>query len=157
MKRLRLPHVPSSTPWHFPVIQDSLSETRQETRQELGLRLPKPIASSTPYQSENARVGICKDLLRRSRNTSASGNQKLPGWGGGAEHPGNTLRTDSKGKGAREAPFAEPPQRRPGSGPGQPCRLAGAGERHAVLFKSSTFFAISPLAGWGYPPHRGRC
>lgn len=46
---------------------------------------------------------------------------------------------------SREAPFSDPPQIR------SSC-LAAARERHAVLFKSSTFFAISSLAGWGSPP-----
>lgn len=61
-------------------------------------------------------------------------------------------RTDSKGKGVQGSPFCDLPQRRLGWAPGLPDRLAAARERHAVLFKPSTFFAISPLAGWGSPP-----
>lgn len=114
--------------------------------------------------SENNRGGQLQRPFfpQRSSLACAPGNQKLPRVAGRSTvAPREHRRTHSKGRGVREKPpFPIHPSAGRAQLGGSPAVWQEPGrerERHAVLFKSSTFFAISPLAGWGYPPHRGRC
>lgn len=103
-------------------------------------------------------VGIRKETFAKKwRSTCVPWNQKLSRVAGRSTvAPRTHWRTDSAGQGAERSLLVRLCAAPGGLGSGQPGRLAAARQRHAVLFKSSTFFAVSPLAGWGYPPCRGR-